>query len=1362
LVLASNVYTRTLKDGTKINFNSSGYQTSIVDTNNNTLTFGYNGSNLLTTITDFNNLVTTLAYNASNKLSTITDPASRVTTLAYDAGNTKLISITDPDSALWQYSYDSANRLTTLTDPRSKVTTYAYSTGRVTTVTRADNSTALLTALQLQGIPASGTGTQSNPATPVLAAGATAAYTDPTNNIWNTRMDWLGLGEPTQSADPLGDLANTYVDPNGFPYVVADELSRRTRYFFDTLENPTKTVFADDNYQQATYNGFSEPLTITDELGNVTTYGYDTNGNNTQITDALSHTTTMAYTTHGFLSTLTDPNSHTTTYGYDTRSRETSIIDALLHTATMAYDSASNMTGQTDMRGNATTYTFDNEGRLLTTTLPGSPTSTTTNTYDAAGNLITTTDALGHVSTMAYDNLNREISSTDPLSHTTTYGYDEVGDQTTVTDPLSHITTYAFDAANRLTVVTDPNSHTTTYGLDAAGQRTSLTDALSHVTTYAYTNRAWLSGTTDPNSNVVNNTYNASGDLTSVKWTDASGQLIPITPEITTYTYDNAHRQNTMVDPLGNTTTYGFDPANNQTTVTDPLGHITTSTFDADNRLSTVTDALSHTVTYGYDNNGNRTTATDGLGRVTTYGYDAQNRLTSVTDPLLGVTTYAYDVASRQISLTDSVGNTTTYSYDNANRLITVTDPNLHTTTYAYDNANRLTSVTDRNGRQITYSYDSAGNKTGETWVLGSYIATYTYDAANRLTVEQDNFSKYTLGYDNANRLTSVDNLGTPNAPRLTLTYAYDHFGNTTNLSDNLNGNVAYYYDGDNHLFKAQMAIQGQAPKPTVTLTYDNASRLTSIVRGQITLTNATITTTLGYDNADRLTGITHTSSAAGTLMTLTYGYDAANQLTSYSGPEGTLTYTYDNDGQLTNVGNARTETYTYDKEGNRTMTGYTTTIGNRLTADGTYTYSYDNDGNMVGRTRTSDSQVTTFTYDYHNRLTEELIKTSGGTTVQDDKFTYDVENRRIGKNTLSGGQSWTGYDGDNPYADFNSSGSLTYRYLYGDAIDFLISRVDTSGVPMWYLTDNLGSVREDVNTSGSILDSITYDSYGNILSESSPSSGDRFKFTRREWDSEIGLYYYRSRYYSPTDGRFISEDPLSSAAGDLNLFRYVRNQPVNLLDPLGLDAITFNLVSPRRVLKRKNFFTVTADMNAHFDKKGNPTGKPDVEGFGSETTAQFAASLGLTPGRPKPGQKPGAPVVVSTTIDLGAFVDITKKDSGIDANGVAEGTVEFDVLTGGSVTVQATWTQTKLGSQVQLQFINAETKHGKFKLSLKEVRRGQRLVTQFRAVAIYDGKVYGVDKWTDIDKASAQKGSIAPFGRLKTIDWNTAGLGPD
>jgi RHS repeat-associated protein len=501
------------------------------------------------------------------------------------------------------------------------------------------------------------------------------------------------------------------------------------------------------------------------------------------------------------------------------------------------------------------------------------------------------------------------------------------------------------------------------------------------------------------------------------------------------------------------------------------------------------------------------------------------------------------------------------------------------------------------------------------------HIATYTYDAANRLTVEQDTYSKYTLGYDNANRLTSVDNTGTPNAPNLVLNYGYDYFDNINSVTDNLGSQgatVNLTYDADNRLTNANMSSLNffNGKNPSVTLAYDTASRLTSMTRKQ-TSVGSTITTTFGYDNADRLTGITHTSSAAGTLMTLTYGYDAANQLTSYNGPEGSLTYTYDVDGQLTNVGGVRIETYSYDKNGNRTMTGYTTGTGNRSTADGTYTYSYDNDGNMIGRTRTSDGQVTTFTYDYRNRLTEVLIKTSTGTTVQDDKFTYDVENRRIGKNTLSGGQSWTGYDGVNPYADFNSGGSLTYQYLYGNAIDFLLARVDTSGTTMWYLTDKLGSVREDVNTSGSVLDSITYDSYGNILSESSPSSGDRFKFTGREWDSEIGQYYYRSRNYAPGIGRFESEDPLGFAAGDSNLYRYVFNAPADSADPNGLFGPVFGpVIDPQVLLQAWAAQMKARGMATTFVTQPRPLLSQQIEDAASNIVAGFGDTVGC--GLPK------------------------------------------------------------------------------------------------------------------------------------------------
>jgi RHS repeat-associated protein len=255
----------------------------------------------------------------------------------------------------------------------------------------------------------------------------------------------------------------------------------------------------------------------------------------------------------------------------------------------------------------------------------------------------------------------------------------------------------------------------------------------------------------------------------------------------------------------------------------------------------------------------------------------------------------------------------------------------------------------------------------------------------------------------------------------------------------------------------------------------------------------------------------------------------------------------------LTGATGAHNETYTYDKEGNRTLTGYVTSIGNRLTSDGTYSYTYDSDGNLLTQRRISDSQLTSYTWDFRNRLTEVLIKTSGGTTVQDDKFTYDVENRRIGKNTLSGGQTWTSYVGGNAYADFNNSGSLTFRYLFGPGLDFLIGRLDSSGNVMWYLTDKLGCVRENTDGNGNVLDSITYDTYGNILAETHPTSGDRFKYTSREWDSEIAQYFSRARYYVPAMGRFESEDPIGFRGRDSNLFRYVKNAPSIRTDPTGL-----------------------------------------------------------------------------------------------------------------------------------------------------------------------------------------------------------------
>jgi YD repeat-containing protein len=196
--------------------------------------------------------------------------------------------------------------------------------------------------------------------------------------------------------------------------------------------------------------------------------------------------------------------------------------------------------------------------------------------------------------------------------------------------------------------------------------------------------------------------------------------------------------------------------------------------------------------------------------------------------------------------------------------------------------------------------------------------------------------------------VTKVDNLGTPNAPRVWLTFSYDAFGNVLKVTDSLvNANVvSYAYDQDNNLTLAQIKLSGA---PRVQLSYDLNDRLTTISRDQGaggTHTN----TAISYDNADRVTGITHTNTSTGALATFTYGWDKASQLTSYTGPEGSLTYTYDNSSELTGVGNARSENYSYDLNGNRNMTGWSTGGNNRLTGDGTFTYAYDNEGNLLSK----------------------------------------------------------------------------------------------------------------------------------------------------------------------------------------------------------------------------------------------------------------------------------------------------------------------------------------------------------------------------------------------------------------------------
>ena len=117
--------------------------------------------------------------------------------------------------------------------------------------------------------------------------------------------------------------------------------------------------------------------------------------------------------------------------------------------------------------------------------------------------------------------------------------------------------------------------------------------------------------------------------------------------------------------------------------------------------------------------------------------------------------------------------------------------------------------------------------------------------------------------------------------------------------------------------------------------------------------------------------------------------------------------------------------------------------------------------------------------------------------------------------------------------------------------------RSHAGGFNYIYMEDGIGSITEVTDWHGNVRRAYVYDSFGNTAIQTGTlNPTNPFKYTGRELDEETGLYYYRARYYDPEIGRFLQEDPIGFEGGDINLYVYVSNNPVNLTDPLGLRGI--------------------------------------------------------------------------------------------------------------------------------------------------------------------------------------------------------------
>ena|SRR5579859_588575 len=163
--------------------------------------------------------------------------------------------------------------------------------------------------------------------------------------------------------------------------------------------------------------------------------------------------------------------------------------------------------------------------------------------------------------------------------------------------------------------------------------------------------------------------------------------------------------------------------------------------------------------------------------------------------------------------------------------------------------------------------------------------------------------------------------------------------------------------------------------------------------------------------------------------------------------------------------------------------------------------------------------------------------------------FKCEPFSRRNDKSSLAGTAIFA-YDGDNLIEETNSSGTAVARYSQGLNIDEPLAMLRGSATN-FYQADGLGSITSLTSGSGSIAQSYTFDSFGNVTG-SSGSLTNPFQYTAREFDPETSLYYYRARYYDSSAGRFLSEDPIGFRGGS-NFYAYVNANATNLSDPTGL-----------------------------------------------------------------------------------------------------------------------------------------------------------------------------------------------------------------
>jgi RHS repeat-associated protein len=805
--------------------------------------------------------------------------------------------------------------------------------------------------------------------------------------------------------------------------------------------------------------------------------------------------------------------------------------------------------------------------------------------YDLAGSTLWMQDGHGHRANIDY----ADSFWTDSTNTRNTRAY-----PTRFTDADSHFSTaeYNYDLGTVTRAQGPPPAGQTqgviqTMRYDSAGRIERVTNQV---------NDAYARYEYDPNYGHTR-TYTTTKDLNSIAYTntirDGAGQVrlfVASHPgsvggyRAQLMSYDALGRvveRTSMTEITGGGTPIGDDAAGYQRTL---------QWYDWKGRLTLTTFPNGNTVEADYGGcgcaGGEVVTTRDERGRRKKLYRDTLGRLAKVEEMnwlesqgVYSTTNYAYN-GRDQITNINQQGQTRNFGYDGHGRLISRQTPEQGTTTYSYYGDDTTHVVTDARGATTTFGYNGRHQPTGITYGVPAGVApttnvTLAYDAAGNRTSMTDGLGSMSYAYDRLSRLTSETRTFT-NVGTYTLAYEYNLAGALTRVTNPWNAQVSYAHDAEGRTAAINGANYGGVSTYAHSLkyrawgalkeaTYGNGGLHSQLFDNRLRLTGWHVANVMGwnysYDKFGEHTGrVTYAQSTVDPTLNRSYDYDQVGRLwEAHSGneadahvalqpfpaqPDGPLShsYRYDQYGNMTHRvgwgGTFANYTNQYRSFTNNRQDGLVYDVAGNLTNDGAQ-YTYDANGQQVNGTYPPAWGG------YANYSLQQGYDGDGLRAMKTDNgvTTYVLRSSMLGNQVVAELQFWNN----------NWNWGRGFVYLGGQLLALQMNSSVT-----WVHQDPVVKSQRLTNMSGSVTTGIELDSWGGETGRSWNSQQQSRKFTSYERDGsgndqamfrQYHSYWMRFDQPDPYGGSYNMTDPQS-----LNRYAYVGNDPVNYVDPTGLN----------------------------------------------------------------------------------------------------------------------------------------------------------------------------------------------------------------